>query len=571
MAGERRLAEVVEQREKPIEEGAKAETASGSAGGSAAVAVRPWPPPPRRCRSSLGFVQRRSASAQLLVTVARRWAGECHPPPSSHGVDKRWGGMRRVTVAAAESLTLGSLTYPVLLSALRHLARSPPVAHAVESCPVRVVLRVTLVACACVVHLVTAAVLSVIQLSSAAPMSNVEAADAVDTEAVEAVASEEAAEEGDEVQPEESTQQVEEPAEKVVVEAEGAEQLATVLSVDTREEDEGGEAIAASEPILPSSSGPSDQPAAPPSLAYGSIHHWCPRCIRQQQLPDCTASDDPLALTWSEQAFFACGASHLSSLIDAPGFLPPPTSLPPFVPTTIAIVGPPLSGRTTLALQLASTYNLAYISLPSLLTSLTSPTHPLHSTLPTLPHPAPLPVLLSLLSHAITTAAASGLSGYVLDSWPSTVEVWRAMEERGMGVRRVIRTVAGLRVEEEVALVEVKTKVRQDTLDAEQAKRQRMKAASAAAAALIEARRLSQAAGDADLQGGGKEAAAEDAQVSLEATLEAAASAEDTAAAETDEPSTSAADKSAPPVVRCRGRCQGESGFDNAAAERAGE
>ena len=368
-------------------------------------------------------------------------------------------------------------------------------------------------------------------------MSEVEATDAAKADAVAVDSG------GAESQLEDSAEEADEKSAEDDAGAIGAEdadqQPAVALSVDTKEDEEEDEAISASEPV------PSSYEPTPPPLPYGSAHSWCPHCIRQQLPSASTASDDPLALTWCEQAFFACSASGLSALIDAPRFLPSVTSLPPFVPLSIAVIGPPLSGRTTLALHLASTYNLAYISLPSLLASLTSPSHPLHSSLPTLPLPPSLPTLISLLSHAITTAASHGLFGYVLDAFPTSRQAWRAMEERGMGVRRVIRMVAGQGVDEEVRLVEEKGRVRTGREEGERVRREKMEAARTAAVALVEAQRRAQAAEEGGEEGGG-EAAEEEADAAAEAATESEpAAGEDAVAGQAAEPTSSTEDESA--------------------------
>ena len=272
---------------------------------------------------------------------------------------------------------------------------------------------------------------------------------------------------------------------------------AVSLSVDTqREDDEEEEAILPADPVLHSSEAPepiTDAPPTPLPPPYGSAHHWCPQCLRASQ-SDLLPSTDPLALSWAEQAFFACGAEHLKALANAPPFLPPASSLPPLVPITVAVIGPPLSGRTTLAWKLAAAHRLAYISLPSLLASLADPSHPLHSEGASMHSPPPFSFLLSLLELAVVEAAAAGLCGYVLDSWPVSVSQWRALEERGFTVRRVIQTVAGDDVEEQVAGIERRSVEKQARADAERASKERMEAASAAAKAMLEARRQAEEA-----------------------------------------------------------------------------
>ena len=304
------------------------------------------------------------------------------------------------------------------------------------------------------------------------------------------------------------------------------------LNVDTTAEDEAEAEIPPPEPVTQPSQ--QDQPpaAAVPTRVslYGSQHMWCPLCRRQtQQTAESadgkdqvgTIASDALSLSWVEQSLFACNAEHHSNIIAYKSLLPPAPSLPPFVPTSLSVIGPPLSGRTSLAKRLCSSLNLTYLSIADILASLVALSDPLSTQLSaSLPSPPPLSVVLDCVEAALCKLAElnESTNGWVLDGFPNTREEAEAMQQRGLLPRQCINLAIvkkGGR-QAEVDEVQRRWKAREEKEQREREEQERLAAEKAAAAALEERRKAEQqaaAAAENDEEGeGGEEAGGEEAE-----------------------------------------------------------
>ena len=198
-----------------------------------------------------------------------------------------------------------------------------------------------------------------------------------------------------------------------------------------------------------------------------------------------------------EQSIFACNAEHHSTITAFKSLLPLASSLPPFVPTSVAVIGPPLSGRTSLSKRLCSLLNLTYLSIPDIHASLASSHHALSAQLSALlPSPPPLSLVLDCVEAALCqlTEANEGSKGWVLDGFPNSREEAGAMQLRGLLPRHcinlaVVRKGGQL---EEVAEVGRRWTAREEREQREREEQERLAAERAAAAALEEERKKKQ-------------------------------------------------------------------------------
>ena len=269
------------------------------------------------------------------------------------------------------------------------------------------------------------------------------------------------------------------------------------LNVDTTVEEEPEAEIAAPEPVTQFQ--PLDQPpaAAPAQQSrYGSQHNWCPLCSRQpsQTTESAEGKSDALSLSWVEQSIFACNSEHHSNITAFKSLLPPASSLPPFIPTSVSVIGPPLSGRTSLAKRLCSALNLSYLSVPDILAALIASSHPLSTQLSaSLPSPPPLSLLLDCVEAALCRLAEAneGTRGWVLDGLPNTREEAEAMQQRGLLPRQCINLTITKKGghEAEVAEVERRWRARAEQEQKEREEQERAAAEKAAAAVLEEQRK----------------------------------------------------------------------------------
>ena len=279
------------------------------------------------------------------------------------------------------------------------------------------------------------------------------------------------------------------------------------LKVDTTVENEAEAEITPIEPATQPL--PVEAPATIPvrQSLYGSQHNWCPQVRKPLQQPaegvegmeqTITGQSDALSLSWVEQSIFACNAEQHSSITAFKSLLPPASSLPPFVPPSIAVIGPPLSGRTSLAKRLCSSFSLTYLSIPDVIASLASSYHPLSAQLSaSLPAPPPLPLLLDCVEAALCglSEVNEGTRGWVLDGFPNTREEAEAMQQRGLLPRQCINLTIVKRggQQAEVAEVEKRWLAREEKERMEREQLQRLAAEKAAAAALAEQKEREQA------------------------------------------------------------------------------
>ena len=345
-------------------------------------------------------------------------------------------------------------------------------------------------------------------------------------------------------------------------ETEGEPSLSSsiLLNVDTTVHDEAEPDISAPEPVTQPLQ-PDEPAAALPYRAslYGSQHNWCPLCSRQtQQTADSaeskdstgTSISDPLSLSWVEQSLFACNAEHHSNITAYKSLLPPASSLPPFIPTTLSIVGPPLSGRTSLAKRLCSSLNLTYLSISDVIDSLVDSYDQLPTLLAaSLPSPPPLSLVLDCVEKVLCrlTEQHEATKGWVLDGYPTTREEAEAMQLRGLLPRQCINlsVVKKGGPHAEVAEVERRWTAREEREQRQRDEQERLRAEEAAAAAVEEERKKKEAEaaaaeeeGDERQEAGGEEAEhveqamQPDEQADLDAEAEGAEPADDESAAD---------------------------------------
>ncbi|MCJ1297143.1 hypothetical protein MMC34_008712 [Xylographa carneopallida] len=310
----------------------------------------------------------------------------------------------------------------------------------------------------------------------------------------------------------------------------GQMQSAVSLKVDTAAEDEAEADISTVEPVdqPPQAEQPADKPTVRTSL-FGLQHNWCPLCSRQgQQAVDSAegreqqsgaSNSDALSLSWAEQSLFACGAEHHSNIVAFKSLLPPASSLPPFIPPSIAVIGPPLSGRTSLAKRLCSSLGLTYLSIPDIFASLHSASHALSAQLSaSLPSPPTLSLTLDCVEAALCQLAEAheATRGWLLDGYPNTRAEAEALQQRGLLPRQCINLTCVKRggQQAEVAEVDRRWRARDEKEQAAREEQERLAVEMAAAAAQEEKRvkkEKEEAAADA---GGeeGEEADAEEAQ-----------------------------------------------------------
>ena len=373
---------------------------------------------------------------------------------------------------------------------------------------------------------------------------------------------------------------------KEEAEVAGADAPPAALTVDTAAaEDEEEQAISASDaqsaqPAELSADGVSSSAAATAAAAepvpeaavaapaYGAEHGWCPGCIAQrphqqqedesQQAPredeDGDEDDDALALSWPEQALFACGADHLDAIVSSQSALfPPAASLPPFAPVAVCVIGPPLTGRTTLALRLAAELRLTYLALPALLASHCSRRPELA---PSLSAEAELPLELlmdALCAEIVEAVRRGGSRGWVLDGWPRTREEAEMLEQRGILLRQVV--VLGLETGQQAegdeavaAAVDRRCKERQQREERESGRQRALKTARLAALALAAERR--------------RKEEEQQAQIASEAN----------GAVESDEAEEAQADSDDTAVAAdVEGAAESEAGQDSSAADSASD
>lgn len=149
-------------------------------------------------------------------------------------------------------------------------------------------------------------------------------------------------------------------------------QQRTDLTVDTNDENEEDDEEQQQQEEQPA---PIDVvQAAPEQRPYGSEYHCCPVCITASSSATSDTSSPvsqlDLALAWHESLLLACSAEHAASISNtnfswSPAALASLSELP-FLPLSLSIIGPPLSGKSSLAHKLAKELQLSILDIAAL-------------------------------------------------------------------------------------------------------------------------------------------------------------------------------------------------------------
>lgn len=166
---------------------------------------------------------------------------------------------------------------------------------------------------------------------------------------------------------------------------------------------------------------------------YGT---YCPVCLADEfgRLQDCYGRPDAKANVWSDYVLYVCGGEHDAKFQkEAAKYLAQAAPTPRVVPM-IAIIGPALSYKTTLASRLSEEYGMSHLVMEEVLEQVSKEESSLGEELRgLLLSGSPITDELQVRCiHRATGWANSVRNGWVLDSFPRTERQAELMKEMGV-------------------------------------------------------------------------------------------------------------------------------------------
>ena len=180
--------------------------------------------------------------------------------------------------------------------------------------------------------------------------------------------------------------------------------------------------------------------------SYTSFGSYCPVCAYHNKLRyDCKKDNnqDYLSILWSHFIIFTCAdKNHAGLLMDNIKLYLTSSPLPPPIAFSSIIIGPPLSGKTSLANTLGKKFNLAIINMESLLAELANQAQPtlLSREISELLCQGGLisdETKVRALCFAIHNTPAR-LNGWILDGFPENINQAKIMRSYGIQAMEII-------------------------------------------------------------------------------------------------------------------------------------